>query len=88
MTVNVNCRVAAWPYPATRLDAILPHRLHITELMQTKMRKLSPEATLLHPAKRNARIAGAVAVDKHPATLQLARKGFSQRIVRGKDRRR
>ena len=41
--------------------------------MQAKVGQLATKAALLHPAKRHARIAGAVTVDKDATALQLGR---------------
>ena len=51
------------------LQTISPHCLHVTELMQTKVGQLATETALFHPTERYAGIAGAKAVDKHPAAL-------------------
>jgi hypothetical protein len=37
-----------------KLHAILPHRLHITELVQTEVRKLTAKTAFLHAAKGHA----------------------------------
>ncbi len=64
---------------------VFPYRLHITKLMQAKVRQLPAKAALFHPAKGHAGIAGAVTIDKHPAALKLAGKAFRHRVIRGKD---
>lgn len=69
----------------TGLHAILPHRLHVAELVQAKVGKLAAKAAFLHAPEGHARIAGAIAVDKHPAALQFAREGIRKRSVSGKD---
>ena len=52
------------------LHAILPHRLHVAELVQPKVGKFAAKATFLHTTKRNAGITGAVTIDKYATTLQ------------------
>ena len=83
-------RVSAAP-PGTiarrKSNPVFPHRLHITELMQAKVRQLPAKAALLHAAERHPGIAGAVAVDKHPAALELAGKAIRRCSIGGKHRR-
>ena len=54
----------------TPSKAVFPDGLHVTKLMQAKVRKFAAKATFLHTTKRNAGIAGAVTIDKYATTLQ------------------
>lgn len=49
------------------------------------MGKLATKAAFLHAAEGHARVAGAKAVDKHPAALQFAGEFIRKRCVSGKD---
>ena len=66
---------------------VQPHSLGIGELTHTKVRQLTPEAALLHPAKRHAWVRSAIAVDEHAAGIQRRGHALGQRVVGGVDGR-
>lgn len=53
----------------TPSEAVFPDGLHITELMQAKVRELAAKTTFLHAAKCNASIAGTEAIDEYASTF-------------------